>query len=56
VRSCLYDRLQILPLRYFHESKPGDSLAGRHFQFLLHPLDMKEALALADRNLKLDKR
>ena len=25
--------------------KTGDSLAGRHFQFRLHPLDMKEALA-----------
>jgi predicted AAA+ superfamily ATPase len=25
--------------------KVGDSLAGRHFQFRLHPLDMKEALA-----------
>jgi len=25
--------------------KTGDSLAGRHFQFRLHPLDLKEALA-----------
>ncbi len=25
--------------------KMGDSLAGRHFQFRLHPLDLKEALA-----------
>jgi predicted AAA+ superfamily ATPase len=28
--------------------KVGDSLAGRHFQFRLHPLDMKEALAFTD--------
>ena len=28
--------------------KTGDSLAGRHFQFRLHPLDLKEALAFAD--------
>lgn len=27
LRSRLYDHLQILPLRYFHESKPGDVLA-----------------------------
>ena len=27
--------------------KTGDSLAGRHFQFRLHPLDFKEALALS---------
>ena len=26
----------------------GDSLAGRHFQFRLHPLDMKEALRFTD--------
>lgn len=25
--------------------KTGDSLAGRHFEFRLHPIDMKEALA-----------
>ena len=30
--------------------KVGDSLAGRHFQFRLHPLDMKEALAFTDLN------
>ena len=28
--------------------KTGDSLAGRHFQFRLHPLDLKEALAFTD--------
>jgi len=28
--------------------KTGDSLAGRHFQFRLHPLDLKEALAYTD--------
>ena len=28
--------------------KAGDSLAGRHFQFRLHPLDLKEALAFTD--------
>ena len=28
--------------------KVGDSLAGRHFQFRLHPLDLKEALAFTD--------
>lgn len=28
--------------------KSGDSLAGRHFEFRLHPLDMKEALAYTD--------
>lgn len=28
--------------------KTGDSLAGRHFQFRLHPLDMKEALACTE--------
>jgi len=28
--------------------KVGDSLAGRHFEFHLHPLDYKEALALTD--------
>lgn len=27
--------------------KTGDSLAGRHFQFRLHPLDFKEALAFS---------
>ena len=27
--------------------KTGDSLAGRHFQFRLHPLDYKEALAFS---------
>ncbi len=27
--------------------KVGDSLAGRHFQFRLHPLDLKEALAFS---------
>jgi len=27
--------------------KVGDSLAGRHFEFRLHPLDMKEALAFS---------
>ena len=27
--------------------KTGDSLAGRHFQFRLHPLDLKEALAFS---------
>jgi ABC-type multidrug transport system fused ATPase/permease subunit len=27
LRSRLYDHLQILPLRYFHESSPGDALA-----------------------------
>ncbi len=27
LRSRIYDHLQILPLRYFHESKPGDALA-----------------------------
>lgn len=28
--------------------KVGDSLAGRHFQFRLHPLDLKEALAYTE--------
>mgnify|MGYP001827384950 FL=1 len=28
--------------------KVGDSLAGRHFQFRLHPIDLKEALAYSD--------
>ena len=28
--------------------KTGDSLAGRHFQFRLHPVDFKEALAVTD--------
>ena len=28
--------------------KTGDSLAGRHFQFRLHPVDLKEALAQTD--------
>ncbi len=28
--------------------KVGDSLAGRHFQFRLHPLDLKEALTFTD--------
>ena len=28
--------------------KTGDSLAGRHFQFRLHPLDLEEALAFTD--------
>jgi len=28
--------------------KVGDSLAGRHFQFRLHPLDLKEALSFTD--------
>ena len=28
--------------------KTGDSLAGRHFQFRLHPLDLKEALIFSD--------
>jgi len=28
--------------------KGGDSLAGRHFQFRLHPLDLKEALAFTN--------
>jgi len=28
--------------------KVGDSLAGRHFQFRLHPLDLREALAFTD--------
>ena len=28
--------------------KVGDSLAGRHFQFRLHPIDLKEALAFSD--------
>jgi len=28
--------------------KVGDSLAGRHFQFRLHPLDMKEALEFSE--------
>src|SRR5690606_4693664 len=28
--------------------KTGDSLAGRHFEFRLHPLDMKEALTFSD--------
>ena len=28
--------------------KVGDSLAGRHFQFRLHPVDLKEALAFSD--------
>ena len=27
LRSRLYDHLQILPMRYFHESTPGDALA-----------------------------
>jgi len=31
--------------------KAGDSLAGRHFQFRLHPLDLKEALAFTDLNI-----
>ena len=28
--------------------KVGDSLAGRHFQFRLHPIDLKEALAYSN--------
>jgi predicted AAA+ superfamily ATPase len=28
--------------------KVGDSLAGRHFQFRLHPIDLKEALTYSD--------
>lgn len=28
--------------------KVGDSLAGRHFEFHLHPIDFKEALAFSD--------
>ncbi len=28
--------------------KVGDSLAGRHFQFRLHPIDLKEALAYSE--------
>ena len=28
--------------------KVGDSLAGRHFQFRLHPIDLREALAYSD--------
>jgi len=28
--------------------KVGDSLAGRHFEFRLHPVDLKEALACTD--------
>jgi len=28
--------------------KVGDSLAGRHFEFRLHPIDLKEALAYSD--------
>ena len=30
--------------------KTGDSLAGRHFQFRLHPVDLKEALAYTNLN------
>jgi predicted AAA+ superfamily ATPase len=30
--------------------KVGDSLAGRHFQYRLHPLDLKEALNFTDLN------
>ncbi|HAK50495.1 MAG TPA: ATPase [Gammaproteobacteria bacterium] len=32
--------------------KPGDSLAGRHFQFRLHPLDVKEAVGNTDFDLE----
>ena len=37
--------------------KVGDSLAGRHFQFRLHPLDLKEAMAFSglDRNESFDR-
>ena len=32
--------------------KTGDSLAGRHFQFRLHPLDLKEALINTDLDIE----
>jgi predicted AAA+ superfamily ATPase len=37
--------------------KVGDSLAGRHFQFRLHPVDLKEAMAFSglDRNESFDR-
>ena len=33
-------------------TKVGDSLAGRYFQFRLHPIDLKEALQFWDTDLK----
>ena len=32
--------------------KTGDSLAGRHFQFRLHPLDLKEVMSCTDFDLE----
>ena len=42
LRSRLYDHLQILPLRYFHESSPGDALANVYGQ-------VQRTLGAADR-------